>query len=243
MNSKQWTGLAAGIAAASVLATGSASAQVTQTQYEAQYQDATTDLLRLDYSTWSNFNALVNGERDSLDALDLPAVDLSALSWSGGVQDVEVYFINEGAGYRNQLYYSVDSGDSKEVVFDDVSSPLSILPNYDGPLSLGQGVSLGNFTGETFIDFFLKSNGANGGSKFLGFDPTQNSDGLQHILGYNLGEYVLLGFEDIVGGGDLDYNDTVFVVKGVTAPPADVPEPAALLGLLGIGSLLGLRRR
>ncbi|WP_424094627.1 hypothetical protein [Moorena producens] len=45
----------------------------------------------------------------------------------------------------------MDGGKTKEIVFDDVSSPLSILPNHDGSLALGQGVNLGNFAGNTFI--------------------------------------------------------------------------------------------
>ncbi|NJO19569.1 MAG: DUF4114 domain-containing protein [Spirulinaceae cyanobacterium RM2_2_10] len=110
-------------------------------------------------------------------------------------------------------------------------------------MALGQGVSLGNFEGNTFIDFFLKSNGKNGGETFLGFDAAENPSGLQHILGYNFGEYVLLAFEDIINGGDKDYNDTVFVVKGVTDEPESVPEPAAVLSLLGVGAAMILRRR
>ncbi|NES84377.1 MAG: hypothetical protein F6K10_24850 [Moorea sp. SIO2B7] len=90
---------------------------------------------------------------------DLPEIDFNFLRWESGANDVEVFFINEGAGFRNQLFYSVDNGNSKEIVFDDVSSPLSILPNDDGLLALGQGVNLGNFVGDTFIEFFIKSDG------------------------------------------------------------------------------------
>jgi len=230
--------------AATLVVGGSAQAQVSQEKYDAQYAGDAGSLLHLSYDDWAKFNAVINIERKGLNVDDLPMVDLGALRWAGGVQDVEVYFINEGAGYRNQLYYSVDSGASKEVIFDDVSSPLSILSNSNGPLRLGQGESLGSFEGNTFIDFFLKTNGKNNpNNPFLGFDAAQNPDNLQHVLGYSFGDYVLLAFEDIIGGGDKDYNDTVFVVKGVTDQPASVPEPTTVLGVLGAGALLVLRRR
>ncbi|WP_254568083.1 DUF4114 domain-containing protein [Oscillatoria sp. HE19RPO] len=227
---------------ASVLTAQSASAQVTQTQYDAQYTSAPSSLLRLDFDTWNMFNSVVNVERKKLNTLDRPQADLSKLRWSGGVQDVEVFFINEGASYRNQLFYSVDGGTSKNMIFDDISSPLSILHNSNGPLKLGQGSNLGSFTGNTFIDFFVKSNGANGGKNFLGFDPEQNPGGLSHVIGYTFDDYLLLGFEDIIGGGDLDFNDVVFVVKGVTTE-ASVPEPSLMIGLIATGAMAGLRKR
>lgn len=230
---------------ASVLTAQSASAQVTQTKYDEQYTTAPSDLLRLDFQTWNMFNSVVNVERQKLSTLERPQADLSKLRWGGGVQDVEVFFINEGASYRNQLFYSVDGGTSKNMIFGDISSPLSILSNSNGPLKLGQGSSLGSFTGNTFIDFFVKSDGANGGQNYLGFDPDQNpgsSKGLSHVIGYTFGDYLLLGFEDIIGGGDLDFNDVVFVVKGVTTS-ASVPEPSLMIGLIATGAMALLRKR
>jgi hypothetical protein len=227
---------------ASVFTAQSATAQVTQSKYDAQYTNAPSDL-RLDFDTWNMFNNVINGERKQLNTLDRPQADLSKLRWDGGVQDVEVFFINEGAGYRNQLFYSVDGGTSKNMIFDDISSPLSILSNSNGPMKLGQGSNLGSFTGNTFIDFFVKSNGANGGKNFLGFDPAQNpgsSKGLSHVIGYTFDDYLLLGFEDIIGGGDLDFNDVVFVVKGVTT---SVPEPSLMIGLIATGAMVVLRKR
>ncbi|MCA9134773.1 MAG: DUF4114 domain-containing protein, partial [Planctomycetales bacterium] len=53
-----------------------------------------------------------------------------------------------------------------------------------------------------------------GGTQWLWNDPSENSDGLQHVVAFMLPDspYILLGFEDIIGGGDLDYNDALFVV-------------------------------
>ncbi|NJL45506.1 MAG: DUF4114 domain-containing protein [Leptolyngbyaceae cyanobacterium SM2_3_12] len=214
---------------------------------------------------------LVRGERNAVSQafLSQHQLDASLLFWNG-VDPVEAYFINEGAGYRNQLMYSATDGDGNliksEMIFADVSSPDSILSNKNGPLALGQGVSLGKFNGPTQLDFSIISDGFNLAKpgpnatakaiqkyeaelakRTLGSNPTQNSDGLQHIVAFQHNDWVILGFEDIVGGGDLDYNDVVFAVRGVQqgAPAADVPEPSALIGImfLGVGAVTTLRRK
>jgi hypothetical protein len=77
-----------------------------------------------------------------------------------------------------------------------------------------------------------------------------NADGLDHMVTYlivgnaghagnHLGAYVI-AFEDLLWGGDRDYNDLVVEVRGVAN--AAVPAPAALTLLLTAAGLLGLRR-
>ena len=76
-------------------------------------------------------------------------------------------------------------------------------------------------------------------------DKEKNSDGLEHVTAFGYtdeatGEYyTFIGFEDIVGGGDLDYNDVVLVAKGFTNPdaPVDVPEPVSGMALLTVGAV------
>ncbi|NJL46216.1 MAG: DUF4114 domain-containing protein [Leptolyngbyaceae cyanobacterium SM2_5_2] len=81
----------------------------------------------------------------------------------------------------------------------------------------------------------------------LGADATQNADRLQHVVAFQHNEWIILGFEDIIGGGDLDYNDVVFAVRGAQQgrPTEDVPEPSAMLSLLvlGVGGFTTLRRK
>ncbi|PSN20249.1 hypothetical protein C7271_03155 [filamentous cyanobacterium CCP5] len=93
---------------------------------------------------------MVNKEREALQDSGLTLLNPEGLFWNG-VDPVDVFFINEGAGDRNQLLFSANDG-PKQMIFEDVSSPDSILPNQDGPLSLGEGQSLGAFSGETQLD-------------------------------------------------------------------------------------------
>jgi hypothetical protein len=71
----------------------------------------------------------------------------------------------------------------------------------------------------------------------LGKDKVQ-IDGLMPGL-WGTGEYVL-GWEDIYGGGDLDYDDFVVMIESVQP----IPEPATIVLLgLGLSFLLGKKRR
>lgn len=78
-------------------------------------------------------------------------------------------------------------------------------------------------------------------------DTSLNSDGINHVYSYNYaGDSVLpagtyVAFEDLVGGGDLNYNDETFIFTNVAVH--QVPEPAAFL-LMGLGLIAaGASRR
>jgi Ca2+-binding RTX toxin-like protein len=65
-------------------------------------------------------------------------------------------------------------------------------------------------------DIFLAVNGtAVEETVFHSFSDEMNSDELQHVLsGANAGgESITVGFEDLTGGGDRDYEDVVFIVE------------------------------
>ncbi|HEY9735040.1 MAG TPA: DUF4114 domain-containing protein [Trichocoleus sp.] len=204
---------------------------------------------------WSTFNSKINQERNFLQDSQLTLLNPQSLFWNG-VDPVDVFFINEGAGYRNQLFYNTNGG-SNVMIFNDVSSPNSIMPDKDGALTLGQGVSLGKFTGSTQLGFSIKADGfRNANGLFYGADPTKNPDGLEHLYALEYFDavekqkYVLLAFEDLFGtkeqGSDRDFNDVVFVVRGIQqgAPSSDVPEPSIILGMITlVGGAFALRRQ
>ncbi|WP_035986218.1 DUF4114 domain-containing protein [Leptolyngbya sp. KIOST-1] len=253
-------GLAAAAMSVSIVATAPAHAQLPaaslspeQFSTELGFDNLKSLNLLEPSATLEELKKLINNEANALSQsfLSQYQLDTSKLFWNG-VDPVEVYFINEGAGYRNQLFFTAKDLNGNQtgggMIFEDVSSPFSKLSEKDGPLVLGQGVSLGGFVGPTQLDFMIKSNGKNGGTTMLGTNAAANPFGLQHVVAFQHKDWIILGFEDIVGGGDRDYNDVIFAVRGIQhgAPPAaDVPEPSALLGMvvLGVGGFTTLRRR
>lgn len=94
----------------------------------------------------------------------------------------------------------------------------------------------------------------NTGNTFLIGPGARNADGVAHaVVDYAEGttsDFATLGFEDLFGGGDRDYNDANFQLEGGIGL-ARVPEPASLIllvfGLAGLAlvsrALFGVRCR
>lgn len=173
----------------------------------------------------------------------LVALDPSKLTLAAAA-DIRVYFVGEGASYRNSLGFNtagggVDSGDPL-LIFPDASSPVSYLnPKATGsrsqtaPLMPGDFVNLGTFAKGTSLDFFLIANGAAGGTQVFSTDPTVNKDKIAHVVAFNDVEnpYLLIGFEDLYGGGDKDYNDVLIAVYLGEKNVNYIVRTAALYGL------------
>lgn len=195
-------------------------------------------------------------------------------------QDVKVYFIGESAGgYRNQLDFSASRGDTvvqnQTKIFGDASCSTNdsqflnfqfFCPNanqaldnttqQDRPLNIGDFAEIGSFQAGTQLDFWLVANGINGGitnnnqKGIYGLDKAANPDQTQHVAAYYYKDYLVVGYEDLWGGGDKDFNDVVFAIdigKNNARQIANVkvPEPTATLGLFGVGiaGLIGTRRK
>jgi hypothetical protein len=190
--------------------------------------------------------------------------------------DVRVYFLGEGAGFRNSFgFYTgrsdvgVAGSDDAALVFPDASSAGSGFEagtrrSPAAPLAAGDFVELGSFAPDTQLNLFLVANGANGGDDTWYTDPLLNADGLVHYVALATpgSPYLLVGIEDLPGGGDGDYNDLVVAVdigsrnvgemiaaSGSTAERtvtsaaiAAVPLPAPLWALVGVAGLTALRR-
>jgi hypothetical protein len=151
---------------------------------------------------------------------------------------VTAQFLGSDAGYFNSLYLESPT-DGSIFLFDKSSQ------HYGAPLVLGW------FEANTELTFRLAVR--NTGYDFYTGSGEQNVDGLAHAMAITQlvgGSYLTtIGFEDLYGGGDQDYNDFMFRLTNVVDPPAlpaaaAVPVPSALalmgLGLAGIG--FGRRR-
>jgi hypothetical protein len=145
---------------------------------------------------------------------------------------MRVYFIDEGAGYRNSLGISlvpfnpVRNERRPKLIFPTVSKPappglshILLAQQLDrtptDPLRTGDFVDIPNVQRGDMLDFFLISNGANGGRTVLWNDPEENPYKVRHMVAFEVPghpDFMIIGFEDLIGGGDLDYEDTIFVV-------------------------------
>lgn len=164
---------------------------------------------------------------------------------SGG--DVIAHFLGHTAGFTNDLY-----------LFDasNLTTPLAVTANVGGlgpglifrnqTTAPGTQVNLGNFSAGTELVFGIFVN--NTGQTFFMGPASRNPDGIAHgavdnglppqfpAYGVIPAGFTALGFEDIFGGGDLDYDDLGFAFSNVRTT---APEPASLallaLGLAGAG--------
>jgi len=225
-----------------------------------------------------DFRAFVGEEGRYLspDTIKAKEVNLSDLTLKFNY-DPKVFFIGETANlYRDRLDFKATTGSQVEtgqIIFGDTScntgdssftnfSQFCPNPNdaLEGkvapyrPLNVGDWVNIGSLPAGTKLDFQLVPNDINGGiyengvKGIFSLDQDLNPDGLQHAIAYYYKDYLVLGFEDLWGGGDQDYNDTVFAIdigKANARAVANVPEPsvAAAMFAIAILSLIKTRRR
>ncbi|GAB1540678.1 hypothetical protein NUACC21_33470 [Scytonema sp. NUACC21] len=205
------------------------------------------------------FQEFVQPETISIPENSLNKLDPTKLSLKYD-HNVRIWFLNEGAGYKNQLAYEAIKGNDyqKGLLFNNISCDISQSANSkcqigeespEGVLDIGDYVDLGKIPGGTQLNFFTKANGFNDPNGYVyGANAETNPDGLEHLVAYEVNDYLLLGFEDLYGPegpSDRDFNDVVFVLDFGKDNIASVPEPASAIALLGVGavSLLKLRHR
>ena len=208
------------------------------------------------YQKINQFQQFINTEKNSLDASQIGArtLDLNKLHLNFDSK-VSVYFINEGAGYRNQLGLQTTGGTviNSKILFKDVTctsadckNPRHFNPQKPfgladkQPLQIGDYFHLGKIKAGTKLDFFLRQDGYNKPSAQQFYaQRDRNKDQLQHLIAYDYQDILVLAWEDRANGGDLDYNDLVFAVdigkKNIDQiPTLVVPEQLApVVGNIG----------
>jgi len=127
--------------------------------------------------------------------------------------EVTAKYLGSSAAYTSTLYlYSPRDDDL--FIFNSKTTPI------------GSTVSLGTFIpGEELIfKIFVKNTGY---SFFSGSNELLNPDKKLHTMvdfDWLNGE-TYLGFEDLYGGGDNDFNDVKFSFSNVTSSPINIPVP------------------
>lgn len=149
------------------------------------------------------------------------AAVLGGQIYSTGEEEIKVELLNDQGDYRHELLLSVL--ESKSI---SIGKPFSLQDSNPKGAELVFGIKVQN-TGRTFV--------TGPGSR--------NPDGIPHanvnFVNFNKNSstnVARVGFEDLFGGGDKDYNDFKFQVSGGIKPTA-APEPSSALGTLAFGAL------
>ena len=162
-------------------------------------------------------------------AVALPGTTLRA---SG--TEIFVRFLNSEAGYSSDIHFFVAVAGSSTFLFNNhAGDPTNTIRI--GDLVAGDELIFGIYvtnrrTGEVNL--------------FFSGDGSRNADGLVHAKVVALGNGKFqLGFEDLYGGGDFDYDDVVFEVSGAIVNPEPVTMVLLGSGLFGLGAAARRRRK
>ena len=160
---------------------------------------------------------------------------------------VKTTFIDSKAGYFNSLYLDLGElgPDDSDIWLFDKSRRSAGLEDREVTLP-------GDFLAGVELIFRLdvrKNQNAPLLNSFYTGDKSRNPDDLAHAeaittMDESTEQFITtVGFEDLLGGGDNDFNDFLFQLTNVVDPPA-VPEPPILVLLsIGLAGFVYLRSR
>lgn len=145
-------------------------------------------------------------------ATQAPAAEGALYATGNGSVTVDIKASD--SGYENKIYWSADNWKTRNYLGVD---------NHTGSFNLG------SFAKGTKIDFAI-DNGQGDFFKSSG----GNTDGFQHAKVSSAAGGMTIGFEDLRGGGDQDFNDAIISVSGLStsAPVAAVvtkPSPSPVV--------------
>lgn len=181
------------------------------------------------------------GNQLSIYALATVAALSSQVSANAGVLGAKIYvqntgtveatFIGQTAGYDNELFLDSPTA-SGRIFHNHLNSP-------------GDTKSLGSFNAGDELIFRLYV--VNTGNTFFSGPADRNPDQMAHAMVTDEATHTVVGFEDLFGGGDMDYDDTLFSFTNVRRDPPThkVPDASSTLPLLSMGmaGVAYLRRR
>jgi hypothetical protein len=152
-----------------------------------------------------------------------------------------VKFVSYEAQYRNDLYFFAYVGQSPsnaQYLFTNQTATPGSETQVLGTFGAGQEIVFG---------IYVYDQGRGRYYTYYSGSASNNPDGVGHVQLWKIadGRYgIRVGFEDLYGGGDQDYNDLIFEVSGVTHMVTPEPVTIVLLGsgLMGLGGA-GLARR
>ena len=144
-----------------------------------------------------------------------------------------IYFISNGGWYTDALGVTIGSATAPNgkaptgtnyTVFPNLNSPYNNTdstkqvskPSTFVPMQTGQFVQLPTVNvGQQMALVFMSNLDSNGNPANVFYnDPNANQDNYQHMVAFfpTNSQYFIVGFEDMYGGGDGDYNDVIVVV-------------------------------
>ena len=160
--------------------------------------------------------------------------NLSLLSPSASIDieretSIALAFVGESAGYKNSVGFFRMAADgsvlSETVAFANFSGTGTGLAG-GGTLNPGDTVEIGTFLPGERVGFFVAANGFSDAKAPKWYtDSKLNSDGQDHDAVLQLDGFgTLIGFEDLKGLGDRDYDDALLLVS-IEVAPEPVVEP------------------
>lgn len=142
-----------------------------------------------------------------------------------------VYFIKEGAGYKNALGATIATASEPTnailsgttfTIFPNATSSLGLGGSGSGVISTSEPILPGDFvqlptvrSGQQLAFFLMANMNSSAVPEAVYYNGADiNPDGFPHMVAFfpDNSQYIVIGFEDLYGGGDKDLNDVMFVV-------------------------------